>query len=143
MQLYHALKLRDVDTALLILPGSFHVTTKPVQIVEEHHHVVRWFKPHEKTITINRKNNSMPTVNRSAFLQATSGAALLPFLGTGSMVLAQDATSLILRSEADIGSLDPANPVGRLTASSSARSVRPLPALGPIRWNGSLMQPRL
>ena len=56
----------------------------------------------------------MPTISRRAFLQATSGAALLPFLGAGSMVMAQDATSVILRSEADIGSLDPANPVGSI-----------------------------
>lgn len=53
-----------------------------------------------------------PILNRRTFLQATSGAALLPFLGVGSMVLAQDASSVIVRSEADIGSLDPANPVG-------------------------------
>ena len=35
-----------------------------------------------------------PHVNRRLFLQATSAAALLPLLGAGSMVLAQDATSI-------------------------------------------------
>ena len=53
-----------------------------------------------------------PTISRRTFLQASTGAALLPLSGAGSMVLAQDATSLTIRSEADIGSLDPANPVG-------------------------------
>ena len=48
LQLYHPLKLLDVPSALLILPGSFHVTTRPVQIVEEHQHMQRWFQLHEK-----------------------------------------------------------------------------------------------
>jgi peptide/nickel transport system substrate-binding protein len=56
--------------------------------------------------------NPMPTLNRRSFLQATTGAAMLPFFGAGSMVLAQDAASIIIRAEADLGSLDPANPVG-------------------------------
>jgi dipeptidyl aminopeptidase/acylaminoacyl peptidase len=49
LQLYHALKLRDVPAALLILPGSFHVTTRPMQLVEEHQHMQRWFQTHAKS----------------------------------------------------------------------------------------------
>ena len=48
LQLYHALKLRDVESALLILPGSFHSPTRPMQIIEEHQHRVRWFQNHQK-----------------------------------------------------------------------------------------------
>jgi dipeptidyl aminopeptidase/acylaminoacyl peptidase len=50
LQLYHALKLLDVPSALLILPGAFHSPTKPVQLIEEHQHMQRWFQRHEKPI---------------------------------------------------------------------------------------------
>lgn len=48
LQLYHALKLRDVPAALLILPGAFHVPTRPVQLLEEQEHILRWFQRFEK-----------------------------------------------------------------------------------------------
>lgn len=54
----------------------------------------------------------LPSIGRRTFLQGVSGAALLPFLGAGTMVLAQDATSVTIRLDADIAGLDPANLVG-------------------------------
>lgn len=48
LQLYQALKLRDVPSALLILPGAAHVSTGPVQLIEEQEHMLRWFKRFEK-----------------------------------------------------------------------------------------------
>jgi dipeptidyl aminopeptidase/acylaminoacyl peptidase len=49
LQLYHALKLLDVPSALVILPGSPHSSVKPVQIEEEQQHMLRWFSLHTKS----------------------------------------------------------------------------------------------
>ena len=54
----------------------------------------------------------LPNTSRRSFLAGASGAALLPFLACGTMVLAQDATTLIIGQDADIAGLDPANRVG-------------------------------
>ncbi len=52
-QLYHALKLRRVDTALVEIPGaSHHIAARPSQLIAKVAHVLAWFAQHagdEKT----------------------------------------------------------------------------------------------
>jgi len=43
-QLYHALKLRKIDTALVEIPGAFHfIANRPSQLITKVAHVVAWF----------------------------------------------------------------------------------------------------
>ncbi len=44
-QLYHALKLRRIDTALVEIPGSFHnISNRPSQLVAKVLHALAWFE---------------------------------------------------------------------------------------------------
>lgn len=43
-QLYHALKLRKVETALVEVPGAFHfIANRPSQLITKIDHIVAWF----------------------------------------------------------------------------------------------------
>jgi len=43
-QLYHALKLRKIDTALVEIPGAYHfISNRPSQLITKIEHVVAWF----------------------------------------------------------------------------------------------------
>ncbi len=43
-QLYHALKLRKVETALVEIPGSYHfISNRPSQLITKIEHIVAWF----------------------------------------------------------------------------------------------------
>jgi len=43
-QLYHALKLRKIDTALVEIPGSWHfISNRPSQLITKVNHVLAWF----------------------------------------------------------------------------------------------------
>ena len=43
-QLYHALKLRKVDTALVEIPGAYHLIAKrPSQLITKIEHILAWF----------------------------------------------------------------------------------------------------
>ncbi|MFD0848837.1 S9 family peptidase [Sphingosinicella xenopeptidilytica] len=46
VQLYHALKLCGVPTALLLLPGAFHIPSRPSQWIEEQGFIMQWFNKH-------------------------------------------------------------------------------------------------
>ena len=48
-------------------------------------------------------------LTRRRFMQSTATAALLPLLGGTLPALAQDASNLVVRTDLDIGNLDPAN----------------------------------
>ena len=44
-QLYHALKLQKVETALVEVPGAFHfIANRPSQLITKVEHVLAWFK---------------------------------------------------------------------------------------------------
>ena len=44
-QLYHALKLRKIETALVEIPGSYHfISNRPSQLITKIEHVVAWFE---------------------------------------------------------------------------------------------------
>ena len=44
-QLYHALKLRKIDTALVEIPGSWHfISNRPSQLITKVNHVLAWFE---------------------------------------------------------------------------------------------------
>ena len=43
-QLYHALKLRKIETALVEVPGAFHfISNRPSQLITKIEHIVAWF----------------------------------------------------------------------------------------------------
>jgi dipeptidyl aminopeptidase/acylaminoacyl peptidase len=43
-QLYHALKIRKIETALVEIPGSYHfISNKPSQLITKIDHIVAWF----------------------------------------------------------------------------------------------------
>lgn len=43
-QLYHALKLRKIETALVEVPGAFHfIANRPSQLITKIEHIVAWF----------------------------------------------------------------------------------------------------
>lgn len=46
VQLYHALKLRGVPTALLLLPGAFHIPSRPSLWIAEQGSILNWFNKH-------------------------------------------------------------------------------------------------
>jgi dipeptidyl aminopeptidase/acylaminoacyl peptidase len=44
-QLYHALKLRKIETALVEIPGSYHfISNRPSQLIAKVNHVLAWFE---------------------------------------------------------------------------------------------------
>ena len=49
-QLYNALKLRKVDTALVEIPGAYHfIGRRPSQLISKVKHVLAWFEDYPKT----------------------------------------------------------------------------------------------
>ncbi|MEM7352076.1 MAG: S9 family peptidase [Acidobacteriota bacterium] len=49
-QLYHALKLRKIDTALVEIPGASHnIAARPSQLIAKVAHVLAWFAKYEPT----------------------------------------------------------------------------------------------
>ena len=43
-QLYHALKIRKIETALVEIPGSYHfISNKPSQLITKIDHILAWF----------------------------------------------------------------------------------------------------
>ncbi|MBV6646808.1 MAG: S9 family peptidase [Cyclobacteriaceae bacterium] len=48
-QLYHALKYRKIETALVEIPGSYHnIAKRPSQLITKVAHVIAWFKKYEE-----------------------------------------------------------------------------------------------
>jgi dipeptidyl aminopeptidase/acylaminoacyl peptidase len=48
-QFYHALKLRKVDTALVMIPGASHnIAARPSQLITKVAHVLAWFEKYRK-----------------------------------------------------------------------------------------------
>lgn len=44
-QLYHALKIRDIETALVEVPGAYHnISNRPSQLITKVEHVLAWFE---------------------------------------------------------------------------------------------------
>ena len=44
-QLYHALKLRKIETALVEVPGAYHfISSRPSQLITKIEHIVAWFE---------------------------------------------------------------------------------------------------
>ena len=44
-QLYHALKIREIDTALVEIPGAYHMIVKrPSQLITKVQHILAWFE---------------------------------------------------------------------------------------------------
>ncbi len=44
-QLYHALKIRKIETALVEIPGSFHnISNRPSQLITKVDHILAWFE---------------------------------------------------------------------------------------------------
>ena len=44
-QLYHALKIRKIETALVEIPGSYHfISNKPSQLITKIDHILAWFE---------------------------------------------------------------------------------------------------
>ena len=49
VQLYHALKLRKIETALVEIPGSYHnIANRPSQLIMKTDHVLAWFEKYRK-----------------------------------------------------------------------------------------------
>ncbi len=48
-QLYHALKIREIETGLVVIPGSFHfIANRPSQLITKIEHIVAWFDRYRK-----------------------------------------------------------------------------------------------
>ncbi len=48
-QLYHALKIRKKETALVEIPGAFHnIAAKPSQLITKVDHILAWFRKYRK-----------------------------------------------------------------------------------------------
>jgi Dipeptidyl aminopeptidases/acylaminoacyl-peptidases len=48
-QLYHALKIRKIETALVEIPGASHfIARRPSQLITKIEHIVAWFKKYRK-----------------------------------------------------------------------------------------------
>ena len=51
-QLYHALKLRRIPTALVTIPGAYHnISNRPSQLIAKVRHTIAWFKRYEERET--------------------------------------------------------------------------------------------
>ncbi len=54
-QLYHALKLRKIETALVEMPGAYHfIANRPSQLISKIDHIVAWFNRYRGGSTANR-----------------------------------------------------------------------------------------
>ena len=52
-QLYHALKIRGIDTALVEMPGAAHfIAKRPSQLISKIDHILAWFEKYSKQIDI-------------------------------------------------------------------------------------------
>jgi dipeptidyl aminopeptidase/acylaminoacyl peptidase len=52
-QLYHALKLRRIPTALVTIPGSYHnISNRPSQLIAKVRHAIAWFKRYGERKTL-------------------------------------------------------------------------------------------
>ena len=50
-QLYHALKLRRIPTALVTIPGSYHnISNRPSQLIAKVRHAIAWFERHRSIL---------------------------------------------------------------------------------------------
>ena len=50
-QLYQALKLRKIDTALVRVPGASHgLVDRPSQLISKVAHILQWFNDHQKNV---------------------------------------------------------------------------------------------
>ena len=48
-QLYHALKIRRKETALVEMPGAYHfIANRPSQLISKINHIVTWFDEYRK-----------------------------------------------------------------------------------------------
>ena len=48
-QLYHALKIRQIETGLVVIPGSYHfIANRPSQLITKIEHIVAWFDQYRK-----------------------------------------------------------------------------------------------
>lgn len=48
-QLYHALKIRQIETGLVVVPGAFHfIANRPSQLITKIDHIVAWFDRYRK-----------------------------------------------------------------------------------------------
>nr|WP_249066927.1 S9 family peptidase [Halalkalibaculum roseum] len=48
-QLYHALKLRKIETALVEIPGSYHfISNRPSQLITKIDHILAWFQKYRQ-----------------------------------------------------------------------------------------------
>ena len=48
-QLYHALKIRKIETAFVEIPGAYHnIATRPSQLITKVDHVLAWFRKYRK-----------------------------------------------------------------------------------------------
>ena len=48
-QLYHALKIRKIETALVTIPGSYHfISNRPSQLITKVEHILAWFAKYRK-----------------------------------------------------------------------------------------------
>ena len=48
-QLYHALKIRKIETALVQIPGAFHnISARPSQLITKVDHILAWFRKYRK-----------------------------------------------------------------------------------------------
>ena len=44
-QLYHALKIRKIETALVVIPGSSHnIANRPSHMITKIDHILAWFE---------------------------------------------------------------------------------------------------
>lgn len=49
-QLYHALKMRKIDTALVELPGASHfIARRPSRLISKIQHIVAWFDKYRES----------------------------------------------------------------------------------------------
>ena len=48
-QLYHSLKIRQIETGLVVIPGSYHfIANRPSQLITKIEHIVAWFDRYRK-----------------------------------------------------------------------------------------------
>ena len=48
-QLYHALKLRKIETVYVEIPGAYHnISNKPSQLIAKIDHILYWFNKHRE-----------------------------------------------------------------------------------------------
>ena len=51
IQLYHALKVRKIDTALVEIPGAYHLIVKrPSQLIAKVQNVLAWFERYPEPV---------------------------------------------------------------------------------------------